>query len=94
MGVLATVRIVQRQRPPSDGGFDGLLARSARSGTTRARSRSLVSSGPPLLGGRCRGQCQEGLVFGEGIGPSQIGAKTALSLWVHPGEGGVSSRCP
>ena len=51
MGVLAAVRIDQRQWPPSEGGFDGLLARSARSGITRARSRSLVSLGPPSFGG-------------------------------------------
>ena len=94
MGMLATVRVVQRQRSPSDEDFGGHLARSARSGILELAHARSVSSGPPPFGGRCRGQCQEGLVFGEGSGPSQVGAKTALSLWVHQGKGGVSSRCP
>ena len=71
-----------------------VLARAARSGMVGLARARPVSLGSPLVGDCCKGQCQVGLVFGEGEGPSQGSAEIALSLWVHTEEGGVSSRCP
>ena len=49
-----------------------VLARAARSGMVGLARARPVSLGSPLVGDRCKGQCQVGLVFGEGVAPAKV----------------------